>query len=293
MPKFRLPAEADIPPPVECVCNTGKPHAFTAELRTDFYITSAGVVPFATCPPCRAKTVANTEKKKIREKEALDKANEELVRLTNLVAQAEITAEAVRVATEELSLLRQTEDVEENELRIAELKVVRLEALADGERVSRHKLRRQVGQESRTPSPPPSPPTPTPSLPPSLASSSSSQMSSRSRNRPYRATPTPFDARTQASDDSDDRHTMKRRGDAEYSARLKADLNFYWTLVVKVLMSILFTFSAFAGIVKMFPGILTGFINMVGVFGEVCAVGVAFCACANQNRTCDCDNRRM
>ncbi|KAJ1468597.1 hypothetical protein T484DRAFT_1984108 [Baffinella frigidus] len=115
-------------------------------------------------------------------------------------------------------------------------------------------------------------------------------MSSRPRSRSSRdAPPDYFDARSQASADSDERHSMQRRKDVEYAARVKADFNFYWGVIVKIVMSIFFIFSTLAGIVKMTPGILIGFLNLVGGFGEVCAAGVAFCACANQNHTCECD----
>ncbi|KAJ1464693.1 hypothetical protein T484DRAFT_1989643, partial [Baffinella frigidus] len=100
-----------------------------------------------------------------------------------------------------------------------------------------------------------------------------------------------LDTRSQASVDSDDRYAMQRKEDARYAARVKADFNFYWGLLVKMVMSIFFIFSVLTGIVKMTPGILIGFLNLVGGFGEVCAAGVAFCACANQNRTCECGTR--
>ena len=268
MPKPCLHPPSAIPPAVACVCGTSKPHPFTADKLTDFHLNRAGLaVPFATCPWHRAKSKAYDAAKKERVRLAYVAAEDEKLRLEAMVEQAEID----RVA--ELSHVAFS-DAAENQIRIAEIQAVRLEALAEGERINRHAIRRQVGQISRTPSPP------------------SSQMSARGRSRSSRDDPPQYyDAQSRASDDSDEHHSMKRKDDAKYSNRLKASFNFYWGLLVKAVMSIFIVFMFFASVVKLVPGIIIWFLNFVGGFAKVCAAGTAFCACTNQNRSCDCDQR--
>ena len=268
MPKPCLHPPLAIPPAVECICGTSKAHSFTAYQLTDFYMDRAGLaVPFATCPWHRAKSKAYDAAKKERVRLAYDAAEDEKLRLVALVEQAE----SDRVTETALVALS---DAAENQIRIAEIQAVRIEALADGQRLERHAIRRQVGQISRTPSPP------------------SSQMSQRGRSRSSRDDPPQYyDAQSRASDDSDEHHSMKRKDDAKYSNRLKASFNFYWGLLVKAVMSIFIVFMFFASVVKLVPGIIIWFLNFVGGFAEVCAAGTSFCACANQNRSCDCDQR--
>ena len=144
----------------------------------------------------RAKSTASTARKKECGRVACAEAEQERLRLT--VAQGNTTA--LRSAAQDLSVLCLDEDVEEDELRKAELKVVRLEALQEGQRTNSHELRRQVGQDSRTPSP--------------LSSEMSQRARSRSSRRDRDGLPQYYDAKSQASADSDNRYSMKRKKDA-------------------------------------------------------------------------------
>ena len=269
MPKSGLPPGADLPPPVERICVMGRAHTFTADKRSDFFQTKEGPQPFLTCPACREKSNDANAKKKERLAVASEAARAEVNRLDGLLLQAEIDAE------------------EENVLHRTEIEVVRSEALLDGERASRHALRRQVGQDSRTPSRERSlERSPTPDS----ISPAGAPMTTRTRPRGRSPAPMDYlDTRSQASIDSDDNHAMKRKKDAEYSARKKEEIMMYWTLFVRFLMSIFFLIVAFALIVKLSPGVLIAFLNMIGAFGEVCACT----ACADKNHTCDTCDRRM
>jgi len=153
-----------LPAPLDFLCGNGK-HPAVAQTRFDFYKDAsrpAGVWHYVTCAAHREQNHTNSTKKKRLAEEERQRVEEE-----RQLAEEE----RERVREEERQRVEEEEDEQleqellaikfEQAVKEANLKLQRdadvAQAVKDGEKKQRHSYRRQIGDDSATPSPPSSP----------------------------------------------------------------------------------------------------------------------------------------